>query len=147
MPPFSLEGITIFISFAMQEKNNSLYDLVSRLLKALGFTVLSAKETGRADLSPSTQVSDLITESNALLAILTKDIKSSKNEKEIFYPSQNVIDEIGQATNKPVVIIAEEMVEIPSNIQMRATCLTFSRSRMEEMLVSLTEALKKIKMI
>ena len=147
MPPFSLEGITIFISFAMQEKNNNLYELVSRLLKALGFTVLSAKETGRADLSPSTQASDLIGQSNALLAILTKDIKSDKNGQEVFYSSQNVIDEIGQATNKPVIIIAEEKVEIPSNIQMRATYLTFSHKRMEEMLVGLTEALKKIKLI
>ena len=131
----------------MQEKNDNLYDLVSRLLKALGFTVLSAKETGKVDLSPSSQASDLIGQSNALLAVLTKDIKSNKNGQEVFYSSQNVIDEIGQATNKPVIIIAEEKVEIPSNIQMRATYLTFSHKRMEEMLVGLTEALKKIKLI
>ncbi len=41
MPPFSVGGYTTFISFAMQEKNDGLYDLVSRMIKSLGFTVIS----------------------------------------------------------------------------------------------------------
>ena len=63
------------------------------------FTVLSAKESGRIDLPPGTQISDMISESHAMVAILTKDIESVVEEKKIFHPSLNVIDEIGQGND------------------------------------------------
>ena len=145
LPPFSLTGFTVFISYAMHEKNDTIYNLVSRFIKAMGFTIVSASEVGRSDFPPGTQISKMISESNALLALLTKDITSSDDKK--FYPSQNVIDEIGQAAGKPIILIAEEGTEIPSNIQTRATYMIFKSSNYGEMLVELIENIRKSKLI
>lgn len=145
LPPFSLKGSTVFISYTMQEKNKILYDLISRFIKAIGFTVVSASESGRPDVTPGTQISQLIDESNAILAVLTKDIESKDDTK--FHPSQNVIDEIGQATGKPTILIVEKGTEIPSNIQIRATWMNFDRSDYGGMLVNLIENVRKIKLI
>ena len=147
LPPFSLKGFTVFISYTMKEKNNTLYNLISRFMKAAGFTVVSASESGRSDVPPGTQIRKMISESNALLAILTKDMESSDGGKAKFYPSQNVVDEIGQAAEKPIILIAEEGAEISSNIQTRATYMTFRRSDLGEMLVKLIENVRKTKLI
>ena len=147
LPPFSLKGFTIFISYAMQEKNNILYDLISRFIKAIGFTVVSASESGRSDFPPGTQISKMIGESNALLAVLTKDIRSQDSKNIKFYPSQNVVDEIGQAAGKPMILIVEKETEIPSNIQTRATYMNFNRSDYGGMLVKLIENVRKTKLI
>ena len=79
-----------------------------------------------------------------LLAVLTKDteIQGAK-----FQPSQNVIDEIGQATGKPLVLIVEEGTEVPSNIQTRATYISFERDSQGEMLVNLIEKVRQMKLI
>ena len=118
LPPFSLKGFTVFISYSMRPENDDLYSLVSRFMKAIGFTVVSASERGRPDLPPGVQISRMIDESNALLAVLTKDTET-KNAK--FQSAQNVINEIGQATGKPTILIVEEGTEIPSNIQTKVT--------------------------
>ena len=144
LPPFSLKGFTVFISYSMRQENDNLYSLVSRFMKAMGFTVVSASERGRPDLPPGVQISKMIDESNALLAVLTKDTEI-KNTK--FQPSQNVIDEIGQATGKPTILIVEEETEIPSNIRTRATYIDFKRSNQEEMLVNLIEKIRQTKLI
>lgn len=144
IPPFSLTGFTIFISYAMRKENDGLYDLVSRFMKAMGFTVVSASESGRPDLPPGTQISRMIDESDALLAMLTKDT-ATQNRK--FQSSQNVIDEVGQATGKPTVLLVEEGTEIPSNIQTRATYIDFKRCKQDEMLVNLIEKIRKTKLI
>ena len=145
LPPFSLKGFTVFISYAMDEKNNTLYDLVSRFMKAMGFTVVSASENSRSDVPPGTQISQLIDESNALLAVLTKDIESKDGTK--FHPSQNVVEEIGQAAGKPTILIVERGTEIPSNIKTRATHANFTRSDYGGMLVDLIENVRKTKLI
>lgn len=144
LPPFSLKGFTIFISYAMRKENDELYRLVSRFMKAMGFVVVSASENSRPDLPPGTQISKMISESDALLAMLTNDteIQGSK-----FQSSQNVIDEIGQATGKPTILIVEEMTDVPSNIQTRATYMNFERSNQEEMLVNLIEKIRQMKLI
>ena len=143
LPPFSTEGLTVFISYTMDKKNKSLYELLSRFVKAIGFSVISATESGLAEFSPGTQITNMIDQSNALLAILSRDIKSESDGNTVYYSSQNVIDEIGQATNKPVIMIVEEGVSVPSNIQTRATYITFSRENIEEMLVELMEKMRK----
>ncbi len=145
LPPFSLKGFTVFISYAMDEKNKTLYDLVSRFMKAMGFTVVSASENSRSDVPPGTQISQLIDESNALLAVLTKDIESKDGMK--FHPSQNVVEEIGQATGKPTILIVEKGTEVPTNIKTRATHADFDRSDYGGMLVDLIENVRKTKLI
>jgi len=144
LPPFSLKGFTVFISYSMREGNDSLYSLVSRVMKAMGFTVVSASERGRPDLPPGVQIIKMIDESNALLALLTKD---TENKDAKFQPSQNVIDEIGQATGKPTILIVEEGTEVPSNIRTRATYVDFKRSDQDEMLVNLIEQIRQVKLI
>ena len=52
LPPFNSKGLSIFISYAMRNENADLYDLISRFVKATGFTVLSAKESGRLEFPP-----------------------------------------------------------------------------------------------
>lgn len=147
LPPFSLKGFTVFISYTMQKKNDKLYDLISRFMKAVGFTIVSASESGRSDFPPGTQISKMIDESHALLAILTKDIASPDGENTKFYPSHNVVDEIGQAAGKPIILIVEEDSEIPSNVQTRATYMIFNRSDYDAMLVQLIENIRKTKLI
>ena len=144
LPPFSLKGFTVFISYAMRKENETLYRLVSRFMKAMGFTVVSATENGRPDLPPGAQFSKMIGESDALLAMLTKD---TKTENTKFQPSQNVIDEIGQAAGKPNILIVEEGTEVPSNIQTRATYICFERDNPSEMLVNLIERIRQMKLI
>lgn len=144
IPPFSLKGFTVFISYAMRKENDALYRLVSRFMKAMGFTVVSASENGRSDLPPGAQITKMINESDALLAMLTKDTKTQSTK---FQPSQNVIDEIGQAAGKPNILIVEDGTEVPSNIQTRATWIDFEKNNQEEMLVSLIEKLRQMKLI
>lgn len=144
LPPFSLKGFTVFISYAMRKENDALYRLVSRFMKAMGFTVVSASENGRPDLPPGAQIIRMIGESDALLAVLTKDTETQSTK---FQPSQNVIDEIGQATGKPTILIVEEETEVPSNIQTRATYISFERNSQEEMLVNLIEKIRQMKLI
>lgn len=144
LPPFSLKGFTVFISYAMQKENDALYRLVSRFMKAMGFTIVSASENGRSDLPPGAQITKMINESDALLAMLTKDTKTQSTK---FQPSQNVIDEIGQAAGKPNILIVEDGTEVPSNIQTRATWIDFERNNHGEMLVSLIEKLRQMKLI
>ena len=143
LPPFSTEGMTIFISYKMKNENKELYDLISKFLKLLGFFVLSATESGRSDLPPGMQIRDMIKESDALLGILTRDITEQSDKGPVYYPSHNVIDEIGQASDKTVLILAEESVDVASNITTRATYSTFSIYKKEEMLVNLLDTLKK----
>ena len=38
LPPFSSKNLSIFISYTMTDKNSDLYSLISRFVKALGFT-------------------------------------------------------------------------------------------------------------
>ena len=144
LPPFSLKGFTVFISYAMREENDALYRLASRFMKAMGFTVVSASENGRPDLPPGAQISKMVGESDALLAMLTKDTKTQNTK---FQPTQNVIDEIGQAAGKPNILIVEKGTEVPSNIQTRATWIDFERNNHGEMLVSLIEKLRQMKLI
>ena len=142
LPPFNSKGLSIFISYAMRNENEDLYDLISRFVKTIGFTVLSAKESGRLELPPGTQISDMISESHAMIAILTKDTESKKDNKIIYHPSLNVIDEIGQGMNLPTIILVECGTEVPSNIQTRSTYITFSRKNLAEMLITLMENMK-----
>ena len=144
LPPFSLKGFTVFISYAMRKENDVLYRLVSRFMNAMGFMVVSATENGRPDLPPGAQISKMIGESDALLAMLTKDTKTQSTK---FQPSQNVIDEIGQAAGKPNILIVEEGTEVPSNIQTRATYISFERNNQGEMLVNLIEKIRQMKLI
>ncbi len=144
LPPFSLRGFTVFISYAMQKENDALYRLVSRFMKAMGFTVVSASENGRLDFPPGAQIGKMIGESDALLAMLTKDTETQSTK---FQPSQNVVDEIGQATGKPTILIVEKGTEVPSNIQTRATYMDFERNSQEEMLVNLIEKIRQMKLI
>ena len=144
LPPFSLKGFTVFISYAMREENDALYRLVSRFMKAMGFTVVSASEKGRSDLPPGVQISKMIGESNALLALLTKD---TKTQSEKFQPSLNVIEEIGQAAEMPTILIVEKKTVVPSNIQTRATYIDFERNNQEVMLVNLIEKIRQMKLI
>ena len=144
LPPFSLTGFTVFISYAMRKENDALYGLVSRFMKAMGFTVVSASENGRPDLPPGAQISKMISESDALLAMLTKDTETQSAK---FQPRQNVIDEIGQATGKPTILLVEEGTEVPSNIQTRATYITFERDNQGKMLVDLLEKIRLLKLI
>ena len=144
IPPFSAEGPTIFISYAMKKENDQLYDFISRTLKALGAKVLSASESGRIDLPPGIHIKDMIRESNAVVAILTQDIKSEEEGKSIHHPSHNVTDEIGQSSEKPVLLLVEENVRVPSNLQTRGTYLTFSRYDQGEVIVKLIEAIRKM---
>jgi hypothetical protein len=110
----------------------------------MGFTVVSASENGRPDLPPGSQISKMIGESDALLAMLTKDTETQSAK---FQPSQNVVDEIGQATGKPTILIVEEGTEVPSNIQTRATYMGFERDSQGEMLVNLIEKIRQMKLI
>ena len=142
LPPFNSKGLSIFISYAMRNENADLYDLISRFVKAIGFTVLSAKESGRLELPPGTQISDMISESHAIIAVLTKDTETERDNKIIYQPSLNVIDEIGQGSNLPTIILVEEGAEVPSNIQTRSTYITFSRKNLSEMLIILMENMK-----
>ena len=144
IPPFSAEGPTIFISYAMKKENEQLYSLISRILKALGGKVLSASETGRVDLPPGIHIKDIIRESSALVALLTQDIMSEHEGKPIHHPSHNVTDEIGQSSEKPVLMLVEENVTVPSNLQTRGTYLTFSRYDQGEAMVKLIEAIRKM---
>lgn len=144
LPPFSAEGPTIFISYAMRSENDELYNLTSRTLKALGSKVLSASETGRTDVPPGIHIKDMIKESNALIAILTQDIQSQDDGKTIYHPSHNVTDEIGQASEKPVLMLVENDVIVPSNLQTRATYITFSRYNTGETIVTLVENILKM---
>ena len=105
IPPFSLKGFAVFISYAMREENGALYRLVSRFMKVVGFTVVSASENSKLDLPPGTQISKMIGGSDALLAMLTRDTETQSTK---FQPSQNVIDEIGQAAGKPSILIVEK---------------------------------------
>ena len=142
LPPFNSKGLSIFISYAMRKENEDLYDLISRFVKAIGLTVLSAKESGRLELPPGTQISDMISESHAMIAILTKDTESKRDDKAIYQPSLNVIDEIGQGSDLPTIILVEDGAEVPSNIQTRSTYITFSRENLAEMLITLMENMK-----
>ena len=144
LPPFSLRGFTVFISYAMRKENDALYRLVSRFMKAMGFTVVSASENGRPDLPPGAQIIKMIGESDALLAMLTKDTETQSTKLQ---PSQNVVEEIGQATRKPTILIVEKGTEVPSNIQTRATYIVFERDSQEEMLVNLIEKIRQMKLI
>lgn len=116
-------------------------------MKAIGFTVVSASESGRSDVPPGTQISKMISESNALLAMLTKDIESPSDKGAKFHPSPNVVDEIGQAAGKPTILIVEKETEIPSNIKTRTTYLDFTRDDHGGMLVDLIENIRKTKLI
>lgn len=144
LPPFSTEGITIFISYKMKNENKELYEIISRFLKLLGFSILSASESGRSDLPPGMQIRDMIKVSDVLLAILTRDITEQSDKGLIYYPSHNVMDEIGQASDKTVLVLAEDGVDVASNITTRATYSTFWSYKKEEMLVSLLENLKRL---
>ena len=142
LPPFNSKGLSIFISYTMKTENKLLYDLISRFVKTIGFTVLSAKESGRMELPPGTQISDMISEAHAMIAILTKDIEEEVAGKKIFHPSFNVIDEIGQGSDLPLIVLVEEGVDVPSNIQTRSTYVTFSSDGFGEMLILLMENMK-----
>ena len=142
LPPFNSKGLSIFISYAMRKENEDIYDLISRFVKAIGLTVLSAKESGRLELPPGTQISDMILESHAMISILTKDTESKRDDKAIYQPSLNVIDEIGQGSDLPTIILVEDGAEVPSNIQTRSTYITFSRENLAEMLITLMENMK-----
>lgn len=144
LPPFSTEGITIFISYRMNEENKEIYELISKFLKLLGFSVLSAKESGRSDLPPGMQIKDMIKECDALLAILTRDIPEKSENGIIYHPSQNVIEEIGQASDKTKLILAQDGVNVGSNIQTTSTYTTFSIDKKEEMLLNLLMNLKNL---
>ncbi len=142
LPPFNSRGLSIFISYSMKDENENLYGLISRFVKTIGFSVLSAKESGRMELPPGTQITDMISESHAMIAILTKDIHPQNNTEELFYPSHNVIDEIGQASKLPVILLVEEGTKVPSNIETRSTYIQFSKNNYGEMLVNLMENMK-----
>lgn len=141
--PFLVEGRTVFISYAMRKENTALYSLVSRFVTGLRFKVLSASETGRADLPPGIQIKDMIRLSDSVIAILTKDVKSGSRGKKVSYPSLNVVDEIGQASDKSVIMLVEEGTEVPSNIKTRATYISFSRNKTGDLIVNLLDALQK----
>lgn len=144
LPPFSTEGITIFISYKMKNENKELYEIISKFMKLLGFSILSANESGRSDLPPGMQIKDMIRESDALLAILTRDIQEKSENGLIYHPSPNVMQEIGQASDKTVIVLAEEGVDVASNIQTSATFTTFSMKNKEILLVNLLENLKRL---
>ncbi len=105
VPQLESEKLTFFIIYGMIEENNVLYQIISNFIKSLGFMVVSASESGRPDLSPALMIKDKIKESDILLAILTKDVLSDTSDKKIYYPSGNVIEEIGEASDKKIMII------------------------------------------
>ena len=121
LPPFSSKNLSIFISYTMTDKNNDLYGLVSRFVKAMGFTVLSATESKKLELPPGTQISNMISGSDAIIAILTKDTESKRNNETIYLSNPNVTDEIGQGRDLVTIILVEDGIEVPSNIQTRST--------------------------
>ena len=84
----------------------------------------------------------MILESHAMIAVLTKDTETKRDNKIIYQPNLNVIDEIGQGSNLPTIILVEEGSEVPSNIQTRSTYITFSRKNLSEMLIILMENMK-----
>lgn len=141
--PFLAEGHTIFISYTMRKKNEEFYNLISRFVKALGFKVLSASESGKPDLPPGIQIRDMIKLSDSLVALLTKDDEITSEGKKIFRPSPNVIDEIGQASDKTVIMLVETDTEIPSNLETRATYVSFTRENTGILLADLSETFRK----
>ena len=144
LPPFNSKGLSIFISYAMKDENENLYDIISRFVKTVGFTVLSAKESGRMELPPGTQISDMISESHAMVAILTRDMETQKDGKSVIHPSFNVVEEIGQGNELPIIVLVENGVEVPSNIQTRSTYITFTRENLGKMLIALIENMKSV---
>ena len=128
----------------MRKENDALYHLVSRFMNAMGFTIMHAHENNRPDLPPGAHIITMIRESDALLAILTKDTETQSTK---FQPSQNVIEEIGQAAGKPNILIVEEGTDVPSNIKIRATYIVFERNNQEGMLVNPIEKIRQIKLI
>lgn len=144
LPPFATEGITIFISYSMKEENKELYELISKFLKLLGFSVLSANESGRSDLPPGMQIREMIKQSDALLAILTRDILERSDNGTIYHASPNVMEEIGQASDKTILVLRQDGVSVASNIQTSGTYTTFSIDKKEVMLIQLLENLKRL---
>lgn len=142
LPPFSSKNLSIFISYTMTDKNNDLYRIISRFVKAMGFTVLSATESKKLELPPGTQISNMISSSDAIIAILTKDTESKRDNKTIYLSNPNVTDEIGQGRNLIPIILVEDGIEVPSNIQTRYTYTKFSRNNLAEMLITLMENMK-----
>lgn len=145
--PFLAEGHTIFISYTMRKENDDLYNLISRFVKSLGFKILSASESGKPDIPPGIQIRDMIKLSDSLVALLTKDDEITSQGKKIFRPSPNVIDEIGQASDKTVIMLVESDTEIPSNLETRATYVSFTKGNTGKLLVDLAETLRKESML
>ena len=147
LPHLESEKLTFFISYRMIEQNIGLYQLVSNFIKSFGFMVVSASESGRPDLSPALMIKDKIRESDVLVAILTKDIQSETSDKKIYYPSGNVVEEIGEAADKKIIILTEYDVVVPSNISQQKTYIQFNRSDASGMLVRLVKYMKEIDLI
>lgn len=84
----------------------------------------------------------MISRSDAIIAILTKDAESKRDNKTIHLSNPNVTDEIGQGRDLVPIILVEDGVEVPSNIQTRYTYTKFSRNNLAEMLLTLMESLK-----
>ena len=144
VPHLESEKLTFFISYRMVQENNDLYQLMSDFIRSFGFTVVSASESGRPDLSPALMIKDKIRGSDILLAILTMDVVSEASGKKIYFPSGNVIEEIGEAADKKIIILTEDGVTVPSNISQQKTYIPFNRSNPAGMLLGLVKYMKQI---
>lgn len=147
IPQLESEKLTFFISYRMIAANDVLYQTVSRFIKSFGFIVVSASESGRPDLSPALLIKDKIKESDVLLAILTKDFLSQSSGEKIYQPSNNVTEELGEAADKKIIILAESEVTVPSNISQQRTYITFDKTDPAGMLINLVKYMKKIDLI
>jgi hypothetical protein len=130
----------VFLSYSMREENTLILSLLVDFMTELGLEVYYAPKSLKTDSPPGSQIAGLIKASVTVIALLTRDEPIGNGKWRV---RPNVIEETGEGALKHPIVLAEENVEVPSNIETRQTYVPFSRDNLPKMMIDLLAALKK----
>ena len=131
---------SVFLSYSMRKKNTAIRDSLIDFMTTLGLKVYYAPNSLRTDAPPGNQIAELIRMSDKVVALFTRDEELEKGKWRV---RPNVVEEAGEGVAKHPIILAEEGVEVPSNIQTRQTYIPFERKDLPTMMIDLLKALKE----
>lgn len=131
---------SVFLSYSMGEENITIRDSLIDFMITLGLNVLYAPHSLGTNAPPGEQIAKLIRMSDTVVALFTRDEKIEKGRWRV---RPNVVEEAGEGVKKHPIILVEEGVEVPSNIQTRQTYVPFARKDLPKMMIDLLKALKE----
>lgn len=137
----------VFLSYSYRIENEPLVEeVLVNFLEALGFMAVYARKKPKSSEPPGIRNKELIDECQILIGLLTKDIRETKNGKEIFHPEPDVIDEVSYAEGHglKVITLVESGTTVPTNIQTRCTYVILTREDKSKLLIDLTSRLKEM---